>query len=122
MTLVSPRKAHKYFKAKMEFTTGPVELDRMIKEHENVNIIDVRSADDYALEHIPGSINLGKGRWSSCSGLSRQAVNVVYCYSEDCHIAATAAMEFTDQGFSVIELEGGFEGWKEHNLPIEVTS
>ena len=122
MTLVSPRKAHKYFKAKMEFTTGPVELDRMIKEHENVNIIDVRSADDYALEHIPGSINLGKGRWSSCSGLSRQAVNVVYCYSEDCHIAATAAMEFTDQGFSVIELEGGFEGWKDHNLPIEVTS
>jgi len=56
MTLVSPRKAHKYFKAKMEFTTGPVELDRMIKEHENINIIDVRSADDYSLEHIPGAI------------------------------------------------------------------
>ncbi len=122
MTLVSPRKAHKYFKAKMEFTTGPVELDRMIKEHENVNIIDVRSPDDYSLEHIPGAINLPKGRWSSCSGLSREAVNVVYCYSEDCHLAATAAMEFTDQGFSVIELEGGFEGWKDHNLPIEVTS
>ncbi len=122
MTLVSPRKAHKYFKAKMEFTTGPVELDRMIKEHENVSIIDVRSADDYALEHIPGAINLPKGRWVSCSGLSRQAVNVVYCYSEDCHLGASAAMEFTGQGFSVIELEGGFEGWKEHNLPIEVTS
>ncbi len=122
MTLVSPRKAHKYFKAKMEFTTGPVELDRMIKEHENVNIIDVRSADDYALEHIPGAINLPKARWASCSGLSRQAVNVVYCYSEDCHLAAAAAMEFSDQGFSVTELEGGFEGWKDHNLPIEVTS
>ncbi len=122
MTLVSPRKAHKYFKAKMEFTTGPVELDRMVKDHENVNIIDVRSAADYALEHIPGAINLPKGRWASCSGLSREAVNVVYCYSEDCHLAAAAAMEFTGQGFSVIELEGGFEGWKEHNLPIEVTS
>ncbi len=122
MTLVSPKKAHKYFKAKMEFTTGPMELDRMIKERENVNIIDVRSADDYALEHIPGAINLPKGRWESCSGLSREAVNVVYCYSEDCHLAATAAMEFTGQGFSVIELEGGFEGWKDHNLPIEVTS
>jgi len=117
MTLVSPRKAHKYFKAKMDFTTGPVELDQMIKQHENINIIDVRDPDDYALEHIPGAINLPKGMWASCSGLSRDAVNVVYCYSEDCHLAAAAAMEFSDRGFS-----GGFEGWKEHNLPIEVTS
>lgn len=122
MTLVSPRKAHKYFKAKMEFTTGPMELDHMIKDHENINIIDVRSFEDYTLEHIPGAINLPRGKWETCSGLSREAVNIVYCYSEDCHLAVEAALEFTAKGFSVMELEGGFDGWKEFNLPIEVTS
>ncbi len=77
MTLVSPRKANKYFRAKVEFTTGPMELDRMIKDHENLNIIDVRSIDDYALEHIPGSINLPKGTWKIHSGLSKDAVKII---------------------------------------------
>ena len=122
MTLVSPRKANKYFRAKVEFTTGPMELDRMIKDHENINVLDVRSFEDYTLEHIPGAINLPRGKWETCSGLSREAVNIIYCYSEDCHLAAEAAMEFTSKGFSVMELEGGFDGWKEYNLPIEVTS
>ena len=122
MTLVSPRKAHKFFKAKMEFTTGPMELDQMIKDHENINIIDVRSFEDYTLEHVPGAINLPRGKWETCSGLSREAVNIVYCYSEDCHLSAEASLEFSSKGFSVMELEGGFDGWKLNNLPIEVTS
>ncbi len=122
MTLVSPRKANKYFRAKVDFTTGPMELDHMIKDHENINIMDVRSSEDYTLEHIPGAINLPRGKWETHSGLSREAVNIVYCYSEDCHLAAEAAVEFTSKGFSVMELEGGFEAWKEHNLPVEVTS
>ncbi len=122
MTLVSPRKAHKYFKAKMEFTTGPMELDQMIKDHENINLIDVRSFEDYTLEHIPGAINLPRGKWETCSGLSRETVNIIYCYSEDCHLSAEASLEFSSKGFSVMELEGGFDGWKVNNLPIEVTS
>ena len=106
----------------MEFTTGPVELDRMIKDHENINIIDVRDYDDYMLEHIPGAVHLPRNKWNTGIGLSRDAVNIVYCYSEDCHLAATAAVEFSSQGYSVMELEGGFDGWTQHNLPIEVTS
>jgi len=106
----------------MEFTTGPAELNRMIKQHENIHVVDVRSPDDYKQEHIPGAINLPKGEWDTCAGLSREAVNVVYCYSEDCHLAAAAALEFSSQGYPVMELEGGFNGWKEYNFPIEVTS
>ena len=36
MLVTSPKKAKKYFEAKMEFTTGPVELDHMIKDEENI--------------------------------------------------------------------------------------
>lgn len=34
MVLASPKKASKYFRAKMEFTTGPVELNEMIQQQE----------------------------------------------------------------------------------------
>jgi rhodanese-related sulfurtransferase len=122
LTITSPSKAHEYFKAKMEFTTGPVELDHMLKNHDNVNVVDVRAREDYEREHIPGAVNLPKGQWETCAGLNEDAVNIVYCYSEVCHLAAAAAMEFSERGYPVMELEGGFEGWKEHNFPVEVVS
>ena len=43
----------------MAFTTGSVELERMMKNNE-VNVVDVRAAEDYAEGHIPGAIDLPK--------------------------------------------------------------
>ena len=120
MTITSPKKASKFFKAKMEFTTGPLELERMIKHQESIHIIDVRYPEDFILGHIPGAINKCRSVDASFAGLSRDKVNVVYCYSAECHLAAAAAREFADNGYSVMELDGGFESWKEHNLPVEV--
>ena len=119
MNLVSSDKAVKYFKDKLEFTTGPVELSRMIENHENINIIDVRGSEDFTTGHIPGAINLPKGFWDSLRGLEKDKVNIVYCYSQVCHLAAAAAKQFAEAGFSVMELEGGFDAWQKHNLPIE---
>jgi 3-mercaptopyruvate sulfurtransferase SseA len=44
---------------------------------------------------------------------------VLYCYSQVCHLAATVAIRLAGEGYPVKELEGGFEGWKEHDLPVE---
>ena len=74
---------------------------------------------DYAKGHIPGAINCPKGSWELYEGLSKDKTNVVYCYTQVCHLAATAAVEFADRGYPVMELEGGFETWKEYELPIE---
>lgn len=119
MTLVSSDKAVKYFEDKLEFTTGPVELSHMIENHENITIIDVRSSDDFATGHIPGAMILPKKYWDSLWGLEKDKVNIVYCYSEVCHLGAAAAKYFAEAGFSVMELEGGFDAWQKHNLPIE---
>jgi rhodanese-related sulfurtransferase len=113
-----PARAKEYFEDKMTFTTGPVELERELKNDE-VNIIDVRAADDYRKGHIPGAKSLPKDRWTTFEGLDRDKVNVLYCYSQVCHLAATAAVEFAGNGYSVMELEGGFAGWQKHDLPIE---
>lgn len=118
MTLVSTRKAEKFFTAKTEFTTGPMELQHMIEDAENINIIDVRMAADYDKGHIPGAINLPRDEWLIHTGMSKNKNNVIYCYSEVCHLAAEAAKEFACEGYPVIELEGGFDEWQRCNLSI----
>jgi rhodanese-related sulfurtransferase len=117
--LQNPAKAKEFFEDKLAFTTGPVELNRMIEQKQNINIVDVREAEDYAKGHIPGAINLPKEKWGTYAGLEKEKTNVLYCYTQVCHLAATAAVEFADEGYPVMELEGGFETWKEYELPIK---
>ena len=113
-----PAKAKEFFEAKMAFTTGPVELERMMKQG-GVNIVDVRAADDYAKGHIPGAVSLPKEKWGSLQGLQKDRVNVLYCYSLVCHLAATAAVQFAAQGFAVMELDGGWRWWQEDGFDVE---
>lgn len=112
-----PEKAKAYFESKMAFTTGPVELERMMERNE-VNVVDVRAAEDFAVEHIPGAINLPKDRWHTLEGLRKDKPNVLYCYSQVCHLAATAAVEFAAKGFPVMELEGGWRWWKNDGFAV----
>ena len=119
MMISDPQKAKEYFEAKMAFTTGPVELERMMKQGESINIVDVRAAEDYAEGHIPGAVNLPKDKWHTLEGLRKDKTNVLYCYSHVCHLAATAAVEFAAKGYPVMEMEGGFRAWKEHDMDIE---
>ena len=119
MMIGDPQKAKEYFEAKITFTTGPVELERMMKQGKSINILDVRAAEDYAEGHIPGAVNLPKDKWQTLEGLRKDKTNVLYCYSQVCHLAATAAVEFASKGYPVMELEGGFRAWKEHDMEIE---
>ena len=118
VTIEDPTKARAYFEAKMAFTTGPVELERMMKSNA-VTVVDVRAAEDFAEGHIPGAVNLPKDQWQTLKGLRKDKTNVLYCYSQVCHLAATAAVEFASKGYPVMELEGGFRAWKEHDMDIE---
>jgi rhodanese-related sulfurtransferase len=117
---VDPAKAWEYFHAKMQFATGPVELDRLIREHAEVNIVDVRYPEDYDKGHIPGAVNMAKDKWESLQGLRQDKVNVLYCYTQTCHLAAQAGEFFAAKGYRVMEMEGGFEAWKAAELPMEV--
>src|SRR5690349_14960407 len=114
-----PAKARAYFEDKLAFTTGPVELDRMIHEGARINVVDVRAAEDYAKGHIPGAINLPQDRWDTLEGLQRDKINVLVCYTQTCHLAANAAFRFADKGYPVMEMDGGFEAWKDADLDIE---
>ena len=108
-----------FFRDKMAFTTGPVELNRAIQQNADIAVVDVRAEEDYNEGHIPGAINLPQEKWDSYEGLERDKLNVLYCYSHVCHLAANAAVQFAEHGFSVMEMDGGFAAWKDNELKIE---
>lgn len=112
-----PAEAKAYFEDKLAFTTDPENLEQMLKSDE-VNVIDVRNSEEFAKEHIVGAINLPKDQWTTTQGLRKDKINVLYCSSHVCHLAATAAVTFAGQGFPVMELEGGWRCWKEHGFAV----
>src|ERR1019366_6428192 len=111
-------KAKRFFADKMAFTTGPVEISHQIEKGEDVAIIDVRESKDFKKGHVPEAISLPQEQWNSCAGLRRDAMNIIYCYAQNCHMGAHAAMQFAAKGYSVMEMDGGFESWKENGLKI----
>ena len=114
-----PGQAREFFEKKMKFTTGPVELSRQIENHADLVLVDVRAAEDFERGHLPGAINLPREKWNAPEGLSKEKLNVLYCYSHVCHLAAVAAVQFAGHGYSVMEMDGGFEAWKENDLEVE---
>jgi rhodanese-related sulfurtransferase len=123
MKIPSAAKAKKYFQDKLSFTTGPVELERWVKQGQPVNIVDVRATEDYVEGHIPTASNLPKDQWGNAKQLKailrKDKINVLYCYSHVCHLAASAAVEFTKKGYPVMELDGGWRWWKADGFEIE---
>ena len=114
-----PAAALKYFQQKLDCTTGPIEVNHWLEEKAPVQIVDVRRPEDYGKGHIPGAVNLPREQWETASGLAKDKTNIVYCYSQTCHLAAAAAVVFAKKGFSVIELEGGFNTWLKAKLPVQ---
>lgn len=116
----NPAAAQRYFEEKLAFTTGPVEVDYARKQGADFIIVDVRAAEDFEQEHVPGAINLPEEKWPGFEGLAKDKLNVVYCYSHVCHLAARAAFEFAKAGYPVMEMDGGIAKWKDNDLETEV--
>ena len=113
-------RAREHFAAKQSFTTGPHELLGMIDRKEDVVIVDVRFPTDFRKAHVPGAVNLPKGKWQTGAGLSKEKLNVLYCYNQTCHMAAEAALELIALGYPVVEMEGGFATWEANGYPLAV--
>lgn len=115
----NPQAAYDFFKNKMGFTTGPVELNSGLELGARLNIIDVREKAAYDKSHIPGAISMPSDQWPSFENLSLDKLNVIYCYSDVCHLGARACAMFANEGYPVMELNGGFRAWEQSGLEIE---
>jgi len=111
-------RARQYFENKLAFTLGPVELKKIMND-EDILIIDVRSADKYEKGHIPNSISIpAEILEKNLHKLSRENINILYCYNQQCHLAAKCAHMLANNAYPVMELEGGFAQWKDSDYEI----
>jgi len=101
-----------FFAEKLAFTLGPVELQHMLAENK-VKLIDVRRKEDYDESHIPQAISIPIAELiDKLTQLSKNDIHVVYCYNQQCHLGAAAALNLAQNGYPVMELDGGFDVWK----------
>ena len=76
-------------------------------------LLDVRGPDAYARGHVPGAINLPRGKIiaSKMEAWSKDTVFVVYCAGTHCNGADKAALRLARLGRPVKLMVGGAIGW-----------
>jgi rhodanese-related sulfurtransferase len=121
--LQDSKKAELYFATDLEYNVNPY-LTKLVVDGEvkNVTIVDVRDAEDYAKGHIPGAINITniKSDTKDFPGLRKDGFNYLYGYSAVCKLPQIAAQKFASLGYPVKVIQGGFNGWKDYQYPIEI--
>ncbi len=109
-----------WFKAKLQFEIGPVELDRLLEHKISILVVDVRDRESYLEAHIPGAVNIPLAELPRKLGeLPREKTIVTYCWSPTCMMSAKAALELAHRGYNVQELLGGIKAWTDAGRPIE---
>lgn len=114
--------ARRWFGARTAFTTGVHELEHQVQSAGDFAVVDVRFPSDFVQGHVPGAVNLPKGKWHTARGLSRTGLNYLYCYDQTCHLAAEAAAELLAAGYRVVEVEGGWAGWINKGFRVEAAA
>lgn len=124
-TAVKPSaSAVEYFKAKLAYEMSPYGLNGFLeKKSQDYQIVDVRSAKDFAEGHIPGAISVPLQELTAkLSSLPKNKTLVTYCGSLTCQLAPTAALQLAEKGFKVMELHGGFKAWNDFGFSVEKQS
>ena len=116
------QQAQEHFAARLAYTTGVHELEVMVNAGKGgFQVVDVRFPKDFAQGHVPGAINLPRGKWQNPALRKDQPV-YVYCYDQTCHMAAEASLELARQGFRAIEVEGGWDRWVQKGFRVETVA
>jgi rhodanese-related sulfurtransferase len=111
--------AAEYFKAKLAFETTPYDIKSRLKDAGTL-ILDVRDADWYEKEHIPGAKNVPLNELAKhIASLPKDKTLVTYCWSLTCWAAPRAALQLAEKGFKVQEMVGGIQEWKAAGFPVE---
>ena len=111
----------RHYEDKLAFETDSWDLKVALEAREKVIVIDARSAEAYAREHIPGAINIPHRQMNEATtrALDRAALVVTYCDGIGCNASTKGALNMARLGFRVKELIGGLDWWKRDGHPTE---
>jgi ArsR family transcriptional regulator len=88
-----------------------------------VTILDVRPADEFALGHLPGALNVQLSELERrLTKLDKSKEIVAYCRGPYCVLSYEAVALLRVRGFKVRRLEDGLPEWRAAGLPIDTTA
>lgn len=98
----------------------PRQFHSLVTSNKKVRLLDVRTAEEYADEHLAGALNIPltadtTAFLASVDSLSHKTPFAVYCRSG--RRSEKASRLLTAQGYTVYQLEGGILAWKQWHLP-----
>lgn len=98
---------------------SPKQAYTLLKNDENVTLLDVRTAKEFSQEHIEGAILIPVQELSE--NLSKlQSVKekkiIVYCHSGSRSVAASRIL--VKNGFVPLNIKGGISEWKSEGLIV----
>src|SRR5579859_4014341 len=99
---------------------SPAELDRMLREGEMA--LDVRSGDDFATGHVPGSVNIAlSGQFASWAGTVLGLTAQPVLIAENDQQVEEARLRMARVGIEILDgyLAGGVAAWRRAGLPVE---
>ena len=110
-----------HYKHKLDFEMDSWDVNEALGNGEPIMVVDGRSAEAYAAEHIPGSLSLPHRTIDadSTASLDRSLTYVCYCDGIGCNASTKTAMKLLMLGFEVRELIGGLDWWKRDGFPTE---
>lgn len=95
------------------------EFEKLIAQPD-VQLLDVRTAEEYAQGHIAGAmladVKLDNFEQSAASQLDTARTVAVYCRSGK--RSADAASRLSQRGYKVVNLLGGIMAWQEQDKPV----
>jgi rhodanese-related sulfurtransferase/DNA-binding transcriptional ArsR family regulator len=84
-----------------------------------VTVLDVRPADEFALGHLPGAVNIPLRELEArLAELDPRHEIVAYCRGPYCVLSYEAVAALRARGFTIHRLEDGLPEWRAAGLPV----
>ena len=96
------------------------EIKRRFDAGEELTLVDVREESEFAKDHLPGAIHLGKGVIErDIENRVPDAATEIILYCGGGFRSALAADNLQKMGYTnVISMDGGIREWREKNYPL----
>ena len=96
------------------------EVKAKLDRGENLVLIDVREESEYAKDHLPGAVHLGKGvieRDIETRVPGPETAMILYCGGG--FRSALAADNLQKMGYrNILSMDGGIREWREKGFPL----
>ncbi|NBC84542.1 MAG: rhodanese-like domain-containing protein [Bacteroidetes bacterium] len=111
--------AKEFFEHKLSFEVDADDVMEELQKGADLVIVDTRKTEAYEQEHIEGAISFPHREMNekSVQKLDRNKTYITYCINPGCNASTKGAYKLSKLGFTVKEMLGGLDWWKEEGFP-----